>query len=317
MIISAIDIGTNTVLLLIAEVDSQGIITPIDHQQRIPRLGKGVDAQHAISVPAFDRIAWILNEYKNISLQFQAAKIVACATSAVRESSNQKEFLDFQRKTTGIEVEILTGEEEAMLTYQGCMTGISERSQPYAVLDVGGGSTELTFPNPGASNGDSKLNRYSFQLGAVRISERFFKHDPPRAEEIESARQFILEELAQVRNPGLHAYRLIGVAGTATTLACLDQGLVDFDMQRVSGYEFTPQQIGHWRVKLGSMSSAEIRGLSHSTEGRADILAAGVLIIHEVIELFRFERFIISERGLRYGMILRDWKERRGAPSTA
>lgn len=315
MIVSSIDIGTNTVLLLIADVDPAGSITPIEHQQRIPRLGKNVDAQRAISVSAFDRIAWIVNEYKNISRQFHAEAVIACATSAVRDASNKHEFLEHLRKTTGVSVEVLTGDQEALLTYQGCMSDVGRTARSCAVLDVGGGSTELIFAQDRKQNGYSNLNRYSFQVGSVRISERYFKHDPPLVEEIASARQCIVEELSQVRNPGLQTYHLIGVAGTATTLACLDQRLMDFDVQRVSGYEFLPDRLADWQVKLCSMSSEEIRLLSRTAEGRADILSAGVLVMHEVVQLFRFEKLIVSERGLRYGMILREWDKSRGKPN--
>ncbi len=311
MIFSGIDVGTNTVLLLIAEVDHHGVITALEQQQRIPRLGKDVDARNEISIPAFDRIAWILNEYRAISQQLNATRILACATSAVRDASNKHEFLGYLRKVTGIDVEVLTGEGEALLTYEGALSGLDRTSHEYAVLDVGGGSTELTYPAPHARSGPSPLNRYSFQIGSVRISERFFKHDPPLEEEIDGAREFIRGELARVQHPDLQGFRLVGVAGTATTLACLDQGLSEFDLTKVSGYEIPSDRLATWLLKLQSMPSDELRRLSRATEGREDILTAGVLVMNEVVRLFGFRKLLVSERGLRYGLIAREWQRSR------
>ncbi len=308
MIVSSIDLGTNTVLLLIANIDSDGVITTLEQQQRIPRLGRDVDASNAISISAFDRIAWIFNEYRAISQQFQATNLVACATSAVRDASNRREFLDYLRKVTTIDVEVLTGEEEARLSYEGSLSGLERTSHHYAVLDIGGGSTELTYP---AREG-SHLNRHSFQIGSVRISERFFRHDPPLEEEIGLAQRFVLSEMSAVRSTGLGAYQLVGVAGTATTLACLDQGLSEFDAQKVSGYELPDDRIASWFTRLRSMPSAEIRQLSEAAEGRADILTAGVLIMNEVLKLFGFRNLLVSDRGLRYGLVIREWRKSHG-----
>ncbi len=308
MKIASIDIGTNTVLLLVADIDDNGSITVIEHQQRLPRLGKGVDSKNIIHISAFDRVAWIINEYKNLSAQLGAETILACATSAVRDASNKDEFISFIRSTTGIDVEVLSGDEEALLTYRGAISGLHTSERPIAVLDIGGGSTEITFPLPDAHNGHAQLQRYSFQLGSVRLTERFFKHQPPTSSELESTVQLILEELSQVRNPGFENYQLVAVAGTATTLACLDQQLPEFDVEKVSGYVIDRQRVEGWCIKLCQMTPPQIRSLSDTTQGREDILTAGVVILNEFMKLFRFQSVIVSERGLRYGMIIRDWE---------
>ena len=311
MRIAAIDIGTNTVLLLIADIDDRGAVQPIVHEQRLPRLGKHVDGTRMISVSSFDRIAWIVNEYKNLALQQRAERITAFATSVVRDAENRDEFVAYVGKTTGIVIEILSGEDEALWTFRGAMSGVSGIGPNVAVVDIGGGSTEISFPNPKTHNGNLHLNRYSLQAGSVRLTERFLKHDPPLPGEIESARQYLLEELSQVRNPGLDKYQLIGVAGTVTTLACLDQGLAEFDVEKVGGYRIDRQRVGAWLTKLSTMSAQEIRSLSNTTEGRSDILTAGVLILHEMMKLFGIQSVIASERGLRYGLALREWERSR------
>lgn len=310
MIISSIDVGTNTVLLLIAEVDTHGTIHPLEHQQRFPRLGRKVDSGLVIDIPAFDRVAWILKEYQNLSKQFHAVKIIAGATSAVRDATNKDEFLSYIHKETGIDVELISGEEEALLTYKGAVSGFHS-SSVFAVLDIGGGSTEFSYPEPGSHNGGTKLNRYSLQIGAVRLTERFFKHNPPHPAEIESAKELIIEELAQIRNPGFHETTLVGVAGSVTTLACLEQNLREFQVDKVSGFTLSTERIAFWNSRLQSMNADEIRSLSSATEGRSDILTAGVLILGEVMKHFRFPGILVSERGLRYGMTLREWERSR------
>lgn len=281
----------------------------LHHEQRLPRIGKDVDRRQLITASAFDRIAWILTEYKNLAVQHRADTIVATATSAVRDAANKHEFSEYIKQVTGITIEILSGKEEAALTYLGTVSGFPGTGAGFAVLDIGGGSTELTFPNPGARNGNPRLHQYSIDVGAVRLTERFFRDDPPTPAEVGSARTYIREELSQVRNPGLSGYRLVGVAGTVTTLACLDQGLPEFEVSRVAGYRMNSERVGSWCQKLCSMRSSEIRALSNAAEGRADILGAGTLILSEFMSLFGCTDLTVSERGLRYGRALKAWED--------
>jgi len=312
MIVAAIDIGTNTLLLLVAEIDENGSIRQMEHQQRLPRLGRDVDRTGAIGIAAFDRIAWIVREYKNLAQQLHADKIITCATSAVRDASNRDEFRNFIEKSTGIGLEILSGDEEAVLSYRGALSGVN-RPGPFVVLDIGGGSTEIIYQQPGGGNGNAVLHRFSLQIGAVRLTERYFKHDPPLPAEIESAKSLIVEELSQIRNPGFQNLTLVGVAGTVTTLACLDQGLEEFDVEKVAGFTLTGEHVAQWISRLTGMTAREISALSNTTSGRADILTAGTLILHEVMSHFRFPSVVVSERGLRFGVVLREWERSRGS----
>ncbi len=319
--IASIDIGTNTVLLLVADVAKDGTLRVVEHQQRVPRLGRDVDERRVIHASAFDRIAWILNEYKNLARQMGTDRLVAGATAAVRDAVNRDEFISYLKQTTDIDVEIISGEDEASLTYYGAVSGLPAPTPPAAVIDIGGGSTEVSFPKPtDASPGNispaerskpavaSALERRSFPFGCVRVTERFFKHSPPEPEELRRAAGAVTSEFSQLRGVNPSAFTLIGVAGTATTLACIDQGLPDFEVEKVSGYMLDRKRVEDWFTKLGGMTTAEIRSLSNATEGRADILTAGALILSQFMNQLRIEKVTVSERGLRYGLILREWE---------
>lgn len=306
MRIAAIDIGTNTVLLLIADVDEHGTIHPLEHQQRLPRLGRDVDQNRTINIGAFDKITWILNEYKNLAQQFKADRIIACGTSAIRDAANREEFLRYILSLTGIEIEVLSGEDEALWTFRGAVSGFPNLRLSAVVIDVGGGSTEVSY----LGGNQDHLTRKSVQIGSVRLTERYFKHNPPTKEETAAATEAIADALRLFDPQDLMGRVLIGVAGTVTTLAALDQGLKEFDIEKVSGYRLHRERVEFWLQRLLSMTTAEIRSLSNTTEGRADILPAGVLILAEFMRRFQFNEILVSERGLRYGLVLREWERR-------
>lgn len=305
MRIASIDIGTNAVLLLIADVDDQGNIHPIEHKQKYPRLGNKVDEKYTISNSSFKSVADVLDEYKALSEKFKVDKITTCATSAVRDASNKYEFLTYLKKHTDIDIEVISGEDEALLTYNGAVSGLHKLSYQPIVLDIGGGSTELSFYE------NNVFTCYSLRIGAVRITERYFEHNPPTNEEIENAIAAISKEFEKINQTNLTSYSLVGVAGTITTLACLDQHLLEFDIQKVSGYRLSTASVQAWLNKLLKMTSKEIKALSNTTEGREDILPAGVLILNEFLKRFHFKEVIVSERGLRYGLALREWEQWR------
>jgi len=301
------------VLLLVADVDMHGALAPVLNEQRIPRLGRDVDKKRQIHPSAFDRIAWVMNEFKNLAVQLKAERITACATSAVSDAANRDEFLRHLRSTTGIGVEVLPGEEEAYWSYRGAMSGISTVERP-VVLDIGGGSTEVSFlPSGSIGSGRNSLRYLTFQLGSVRLTERYLQHDPPAEMEINSARLEIESRWDGMEDMKEGGYTLVGVAGTVTTLACLDQGLPEFDETRVSGYRLSREHVDEWTGRLSGMKKKEIGELSGATAGRADILIAGVLILADFMRRFRFADVLVSARGLRYGLVLREW-ERLAAP---
>jgi len=303
MRIASIDIGTNTALLLIADIDDHGKIRPLEHQQRFPRIGKEVDKNLLISPSAFKSVEEILQNYRNRADHFNVDKTIVCATSAIRDSTNKDDFIAHIKNTTGLDVEIITGDEEALLSYKGAISGLALPPSNMIVLDIGGGSTEISY------QANTKFIFHSFQLGAVRLTERFIRHNPPALDELSDMRKVIIKDFHKLDKYDLTNYSLIGVAGTVTTLACLDQDLMEFDVQKVSGYRLSLDRVKHWLNILTNKKSSEIRLLSNTTEGREDIIIAGILILYEFMRQLEFKEIIVSERGLRYGMVLREWEK--------
>jgi len=300
MIVSVIDIGTNTVLLLVARVVSDGSVFPLVGEQRLPRLGRGVDASRNIHTDAMQRVIEVLREYRGLMNPHAPGRTVVCGTSAVRDAANREEFAERIRNETGFALEVLSGEEEAFWTYRGAVSGVPGIGRA-TVIDIGGGSTEITV---GESTNVQK--RVSLDIGSVRLTERFLHHDPPTRSELASAIELVQNELSRAADFPFSGSTLIGVAGTATTLAALAQGLKEFDAGAVTNYRLTLENVKHLFRTLRAMPSGMIRELSSVMEGRSDVITGGVLILREIMAHFNFDEMVVSERGLRYGLAIRE-----------
>lgn len=304
--IAGIDIGTNTALLLIADISSDGIPHPVVQVQRFPRLGRNVDADRLISSAGFAILAEVMEEYSGIIQQYTVDAVAAWATSAMRDARNSGELIAHIRTLTGIEIEIISGETEAVWTYRGALSGLPGLAGSVAVLDIGGGSTEISYQST-----QQQLQRYSMQLGAVRLTEQAVPSLPPTAHDLSNARTIIANSLEQLPAWNASGFQLVGVAGSVTTLACLDQGLMEFASAKVNGYVLSIAAIEKWFSALARLAPKEIETLSTTTHGRADILTAGVLILLEVMKRYEFESITVSDRGLRFGVVMREWESRQ------
>jgi exopolyphosphatase/guanosine-5'-triphosphate,3'-diphosphate pyrophosphatase len=310
MKIATIDIGTNTVLLLIAEFDKSGILHPLHHEQRTPRIGKNIDKNGFIEQEAFRKSTDIINEYKTIAEKFITDKIIATGTSALRDAKNKMDFINFIKLKTDIEIEVIEGEEEAKWSYRGAISGIDrtnynlKNKQYYSVIDIGGGSTEIII-----GDGEHILNKVSLNIGSVRITERFFKHNPPSDFEISSAGRLIEMEFSKLGIPDLFNSQLIGVAGTITTLAAYHQNLPYFSIEKISGYKLKFEDISLLFNQLKSKTIEEIGQIPSILKGREDVITAGNLILLLFMKTFFFEEITTSERGLRYGIAIRQWEQ--------
>jgi exopolyphosphatase/guanosine-5'-triphosphate,3'-diphosphate pyrophosphatase len=302
--IASIDIGTNTVLLLIARVGPDGSISPLVYEQRIPRLGKGVDAEKRLEPASMRRVIAVLKEYADRIQSVRPEAVVVCGTSAVRDAANRQQFTAMVLHETGFRLEVLSGDEEAHWTYRGAISGVPGISLA-AVLDIGGGSTEIS-----CGNRQALLSRKSMNIGSVRLTERLFRHDPPSQEEIATGTGLIRTALEKDSISIPAGSTLVGVAGTATSLAMMAQGMQEFSIAAVTNYLLQRSTVEHLFATLRRLPAAEIQALSPIMEGRADVITAGTLILLEMMNHYGFDVMTVSERGVRYGLVLREWERR-------
>ncbi len=301
--IAVIDIGTNTVLLLVATISSDGSITPLVYEQRIPRLGKGVDEKKRLHADSMYRTVDVLLEYRGIILQHSPDRISVIGTSAVRDAENRDEFIALVRARTGFTLEVLSGRDEAMWTYRGAISGIRTVERA-TVIDIGGGSTEIT-----SGSSDHIIGSSSIDIGSVRLTERILHHNPPLDEEIRQVRKAIEDHLATVQSVPERGSILVAVAGTATTIALLARGYSEFSLAGVSGVTLTVAEIASTTEELTHMTVEDILAHGSYMQGRADVITAGALILLAVMQRYDFREVVVSERGVRYGIALREGME--------
>ena len=310
---TVIDIGTNTILMLIAKIDEQNsYVRTILDLQRIPRLGKGVDANRNILPESIQKAIGIINEYKQISSEYNSAYITATATSFIRDSNNKNEFISEIKTNTGIEIEILSGDDEAKWTFWGGVYDKLSAKQPkITTIDIGGGSTEITvgtiehLPKSKDDFSSIPLIGKSLDIGSVRINEKFLSSHPPSYQNIVEAEHFINEHLSKI-DFDISSSKLIGVAGTVTTLGTIKLGLSKFDADKVDSLDINIEETEHILSELTPLSLEELYVMGDYMTGRADIVIPGILILKCFMRKFGFERVTVSTKGLRYGIFLRE-----------
>ncbi|MBI5646060.1 MAG: Ppx/GppA family phosphatase [Ignavibacteriae bacterium] len=300
MRIATIDIGTNTILLLVADVDARGGLTVVTDEQAIARLGKGVDAERRIQPDTFRRCETILRAHAETCRYLACDHIVATGTSALRDAANRDEFIAAMKQATGFGIELLSGEAEALWTWTGAVSGIGTHAS-CAVLDIGGGSTELAV---GSRGGD--LIHGSVDVGAVRLTEKFLHSAPPRDEELHAAEAAAREALAGLPHIDGARSAIVAVAGTVTTLAAIELGLRTFDRKAVAGHQLTLAAVERLFEQMSKLGKDALHTELSVDPGRADIIVAGILILRTFMRERGVESLTVSERGLRYGIALRE-----------
>ncbi|NTU96666.1 MAG: Ppx/GppA family phosphatase [Chlorobiaceae bacterium] len=300
--VACIDIGTNTALLLIADLEPEnGTIIPLCHRQTIVRLGKNVDAEKTIEPMAIERLVDCLGEYGSISREHGCETIIAAGTSALRDAANRDEVISEAEAKTGITIKCISGTEEAELTFFGAVAGMNDVHDPFTVLDIGGGSTEISM---GSLCGVRKS--VSLDIGSVRLTERFFTSLPPSWNESEAATRTINDALAAGITPFFASRTTVyGVAGTLTSIAQLAQGLKQFDALKVHNYALTYLQVHSILETLKKNTLQEITG-SGVPEGRADVITMGTLILHQFMRMLGIPEIRVSIQGLRFGLAQRE-----------
>lgn len=292
---AAIDIGTNAVLLLVLESD--GRIVELYDASTITRLGEGVLAAGRLSLPAMERTVEALVRYRRVLDDLGVGTVDCFGTAALREAANGDEFVEMARRRAGIGVRVISAYEEAYYTYLSVKDDAQILGEELLIVDIGGGSTELTR---GTRQGF--MGYVSLPVGTVKLTERFIRHDPPLAEELKTLSGFVREQVAP--HAAVEGNRsIVGMAGTVTTLAAMVLGLDAFDKRKVHGSVISLQMLREWRMRLLAMTVAERKSVPGMEAGREDLLPQGVLLMEEIVAAFGGTQFTVSTAGARYGVL--------------
>ena len=301
MRVAVVDLGTNTTRLLVAEV-ADGALTELDKQTTITRLGQGVDATGRLADEAMDRVRAALAKYREMMDRDGVKETIAVATSAMRDASNGPAFRDELNERFGIDARTISGDEEARLTFLGATSGrtpAAESAAPTMVIDIGGGSTEYVVGSPGAAP-DFHV---STQMGSVRHTERFLKTDPPEHEELVALAEDV-QRMIEGHVPAEYREETaegIAVAGTATTLAAIDQELDPYDPEKVHGYRVGLAAAERIQSMLAALPLEKRREVTGLHPDRAPTIVAGVTILVESIRAFGLDEIEVSEGDILHG----------------
>jgi exopolyphosphatase/guanosine-5'-triphosphate,3'-diphosphate pyrophosphatase len=299
--VAAVDCGTNTIRLLVADIDREtGTQDNLVREQRIVRLGQGVDSTGRLADEAMARVFAACEEYASIVGSHEVTALRFVATSAARDADNSHDFADGVRARLGVSPEVVSGDDEAALSYDGATRMMQGVEPPIAVVDIGGGSTEVIV---GGAHEDVTAAS-SLDIGSVRITERLLASDPPTAAELEAATSAIDEALDTLPSCGVHvgdAHTLVGVAGTVSTLATLLLGLDHWDREQVHLSTYAFEDVHGLVERLVEMTAAE-RARLGVPEGRADVIGAGALILDRVLRRSSSGRLTVSDSDILDGI---------------
>ncbi len=301
MKIAAIDIGTNTVLMLIGKKAATGEIEILADEHAIARLGEGVDKTRKISDEAYSRFENILTDYTAILARHQVDRVCAFATSAMRDAINRDEIIEQTKKRFGISIELLSGDDESRLSFRGSLFGRTiDANESIATIDIGGGSTEVSF-----GEGTKYLHGKSIDIGAVRIKERYLL----AGKSLDETREIIRKEFDTVPGIGTVAIgQLIAVAGTPTSLAAMKAGLKTFDSSIIDGMTLSLTEVTALLEEIISIPpNAFTKAYPVVPASRADILPSGAIILEQAMKALKVQQVTVSTRGLRYGVLLREF----------
>ena len=308
--VAAIDCGTNSIRLLSSEIDQDGKVRDITRTMEIIRLGQGVDATGEIAPDALERARVALEGYVRQMKFEKVTRVRMVATSATRDAKNQQEFFDMTAELlgqiqSGAKAEVISGEEEALLSFNGAVADMEPDRGPFCVIDLGGGSTEFVV----GTADEEILRSHSAYMGCVRLTERIMRTDPPTESEIEIASEYVAERMGEVEKivPMSKARTIVGCAGTFTTLSALAQGLERYDPDAIHGSELRFDALRVLLKQLVSIPSEE-RALNPVIHpGRADVIGGGAVAVEGIMQLIErtsdARSFFISEKDILDGII--------------
>ena len=312
--LAAIDLGTNTVRLLVAETDPTRALVPLWADQVVTRLGEGLTARGTLAPAAQDRTLAAVRRYRDRAQALGADHVLLVATAAVRQARDGGMFLARLQTEPRLRPRVVTGEEEAGLTLLGAVWALGLAAGTFALLDIGGGSTEVLV-----AEGAHVLTAVSLGVGVVQLAERFFVRDPVEAAELAACRAYVdarfLDEAWDRIRP-IHPATLIATAGTATTLAALDLGLPAYDPARVQGHHLAAVAIERLTTRLAALPAADRARLPGLEPGRADVIVPGALVLAAALAGLGLDAAVVSDAGLREGILLEAIGWHPPAPAT-
>lgn len=297
MRVAAVDCGTNSTRLLVSEDGEQ---PGVERLMRITRLGQGVDAARRLDPAAIDRTVDVLREYRQVMDRHRVERVRATATSAARDAENREQFFDAAEEVIGTRPELLGGEEEGRLSFIGATAALDPAQGPFLVVDIGGGSTELVV------GGAEPAAMVSVDMGCVRVTEKFLHSDPPHPAELSQAISVVHAHLDDVERdaPAVKdARRLVGLAGTITTMAAVEIGLARYDPERIHHFVLTRAAAEDVFRTLATEARADRIHNPGLEEARADVIVGGAAILVTVMRHFGFEECLVSEADILDGLV--------------
>lgn len=298
--VAGVDIGTNSVRLLVADIDrADGPLKTIDRRMRITRLGQGVDSTRRLAPEAIDRTVAVLREYREAIEGGGVDRVRATATSAARDAANRDDFFAAATDALGVIPELVSGEEEARLSFTGATTDL-DAPAPYLVVDIGGGSTEFILGT------DAPEALCSIDVGCVRVTEQWLHSDPPAPEELSNAVAVVRDYLTDVERaiPGIHdAATFVGLAGTITTIAAVEQGLPEYDRGEIHHFRLTRAAAEEVFRTLALEPAADRRHNPGLEPERVDVIVGGAVVLVAILRGLDVDEVLVSEADILDGLV--------------
>jgi exopolyphosphatase/guanosine-5'-triphosphate,3'-diphosphate pyrophosphatase len=297
MRICSVDIGTNSFILLIADL-IDGKIFPIHQEFAIPRLGEDIVTNKFIKQDAIERSVAVLEKFSEIIIRFKVEKVIPIATAVLRDAKNSEEVRTQLSSALGYEIKVITGEEEAYYSFMGVISNSSQNRNKFTTIDIGGGSTEIITGSLSGINYST-----SIQVGAAKIRDLFFEDNIYSEEKIQKAKEYISHFLENLKDEKFEIDKIVGVGGTITTLAFIKSGLDKYEPEIIDKLNLDFSSIKLIFEQLSKLTPEEIANRYKIHPKRADILLPGQLILISIMEILGIESIHVSSRGLRYGVI--------------
>jgi exopolyphosphatase/guanosine-5'-triphosphate,3'-diphosphate pyrophosphatase len=313
-VVAAVDCGTNSTRLLVAERGADGSVHTLERLMRITRLGRGVDATGELEPAAVDRTVEVLREYREVMERLgvtpDAGSVRMTATSAARDAANREEFFLASEAAVGVRPELISGTEEAALSFRGATAELDPALGPFLVVDIGGGSTEFSF---GTTESEASV---SLDMGCVRLTEKYLLHDPPLPEELSNCLQVVEIFLDDVRQAIPHldqARTFVGLAGTVSTTAAVEIGLAAYDRDRIHHFHLTKPAVEDVFRTLATETVEERKDNPGMEAERADVIVGGLCVLVELMRRFGYHECLVSEADILDGLAMSILDRARGS----